>query len=325
VSAATGNGKVTPPHSIEAEQAALGAVLLPGNALQTLSDEGLRAEDFFHRDSHGRIYAAMLELHSSGDPIDALTLVEHLKRTGALDDVGGRAAIDLLAASVPDISNVRTYVATIRDTAQQRRRIVAAHQVLEDPTSSAALEHLRELVEDGASAPRGSAAQRLRVLSTSDMLTTEPPPVDWLVEGVVARGTLTMLAGREKEGKSLLCMAFATASSSGGGTVAGIPCHPGRALVVDAENGPAAIHRRVRALGLAVEDASHLTVAEARNFDLRRDLGQLARLLDELEPDLLVLDSWRSLWSGQETTPTRSPPASTRSGSSAARATSPRS
>src|SRR4051794_19688070 len=44
----------------------------------------------------------------------------------------------------------------------------------------------------------------LRRCDVKLMLTTEPEPVDWLIGGVVARGTLTLLAGREKEGKSLL-------------------------------------------------------------------------------------------------------------------------
>src|SRR5918911_135962 len=94
---ANGAGPIAPPQNLEAEQSVLGAVLLSDTALPALIiDERLRPEDFY-REAHGRIYAAMLDLHTLGEPVDALTLVEHLKQTGRLDGVGGRAAVGLLA------------------------------------------------------------------------------------------------------------------------------------------------------------------------------------------------------------------------------------
>jgi KaiC/GvpD/RAD55 family RecA-like ATPase len=135
------------------------------------------------------------------------------------------------------------------------------------------------------------------------MLTTEPEPVDWLGEGVVARGTLTLLAGREKEGKSLLAMALAARAASGGGTLAGIAVSEARTLVVDAENGDRELHRRLRSLDLRPEHAASVEVYEARGHDLRRHLHELRAVLADYHPDLLILDSWRSLWGGDENDP----------------------
>lgn len=132
------------------------------------------------------------------------------------------------------------------------------------------------------------------------MLTSEPEPVDWIAEGVVARGALTLVAGREKEGKSLLLMALATCAATGGGSLAGIEVAPARTLVIDAENGRAEIHRRVRSLGLHVEHADSMEVYEAAGHDLRHHLDEVDRLLTEHHPDLVILDSWRSLWGGDE-------------------------
>src|SRR3954467_15653074 len=85
------DGPVAPPQNLEAEQSVLGAVLLSDTALPALIiDERLHPDDFY-REAHGVIYAAMLELNTLGEPIDALTLVEHLKQAGKLDAVGGRA------------------------------------------------------------------------------------------------------------------------------------------------------------------------------------------------------------------------------------------
>ncbi len=62
---------------------------------------------------------------------------------------------------------------------------------------------------------RAAPVVKLRRLDVARMLTTEPAPVDWLVEGVAARGALTLLAGREKEGKSMIALAGSRAAPAG--------------------------------------------------------------------------------------------------------------
>ena len=82
------DGPVAPPQNLEAEQSVLGAVLLSDTALPALIiDERLQPEDFY-REAHGIVFAAMLDLHNGGEPVDALTLVEHLKQAGQLEAVG---------------------------------------------------------------------------------------------------------------------------------------------------------------------------------------------------------------------------------------------
>jgi replicative DNA helicase len=123
------DGPVAPPQNLEAEQSVLGAVLLSDTALPALIiDERLHPEDFY-REGHGIVFAAMLELHSGGEPVDALTLVEHLKQAGQLEAAGGRAAIDLLAASVPAVGHVRQYARIVRENAMLRRLLRAAYEI----------------------------------------------------------------------------------------------------------------------------------------------------------------------------------------------------
>src|ERR687892_2896175 len=124
-----GHGPVAPPQNLEAEQSVLGAVLLSDTALPALIiDERLQPEDFY-RESHGLIFKAMLDLHTLGEPVDVLTLVEHLKQAGQLDSVGGRAAVDLLAGSVPAVGNVRQYARIVRDNAMLRRLLRASYEI----------------------------------------------------------------------------------------------------------------------------------------------------------------------------------------------------
>src|SRR3954451_6016403 len=123
------DGPMTPPQNLEAEQSVLGAVLLSDTALPALIiDERLRAEDFY-REAHGHIYQAMLDLNVMGEPVDALTLVEHLKQSGQLEPVGGRATVDLLAGSGPAVGNVRQYARIVRDNAMLRRLLDAAYEI----------------------------------------------------------------------------------------------------------------------------------------------------------------------------------------------------
>src|SRR5215210_2474171 len=123
------DGPITPPQNLDAEQSVLGAVLLSDTALPALIiDERLHPDDFY-REGHGIVFAAMLGLHSGGEPVDALTLVEHLKQAGQLEAAGGRAAIDLLASSVPAVGHVRQYARIVKENAMLRRLLRAAYDI----------------------------------------------------------------------------------------------------------------------------------------------------------------------------------------------------
>lgn len=105
---------------LEAESAVLGAVLLAGSiALPALQEEGLRAEDF-SSGAYRRIYGAMEAMHEAGEPVDALTLAEHLQRHRALGEVGGRVEIDSLRC--PDVANMRQYARMVVRASMWRHR-----------------------------------------------------------------------------------------------------------------------------------------------------------------------------------------------------------
>jgi KaiC/GvpD/RAD55 family RecA-like ATPase len=137
----------------------------------------------------------------------------------------------------------------------------------------------------------------LRRMEVKRMLSSSPPPVPWLAKPVLVRGCLSLLTGRPGEGKSMLSQALAVAVASGS-SVAGIEAVKGRVLVLDGENGRHELHRRVHSLGLPKEAAERFELYEADGFHLGRHLDWLEELLDEHRPELLVLDSFRTLWPG---------------------------
>lgn len=139
---------------------------------------------------------------------------------------------------------------------------------------------------------------KLARLDVGRMAHESPPPIPWVIKGLVVKGALTVLNGREGEGKSLLAMALA-AGVSLGEDEAGFACCAGSVLVIDAENGPHEIHRRVHTLGLPAT-VSLYEPSEGQRFDLRTDLHELEAVVAKHRPDLLVIDAFRSLWGGEE-------------------------
>ena len=120
---------LTPPHNLEAEQSVLGAILLADTTLYGLViNEGLKPEHFY-REQHQIIYRAMLELYGESREIDVLTVTEHLRQTGRLDDVGGPAAVDALAGAVPAAANVREYARIVHCNALLRRLLHATQRI----------------------------------------------------------------------------------------------------------------------------------------------------------------------------------------------------
>jgi replicative DNA helicase len=123
------SGGLTPPHNLEAEQSVLGAVLLSDRAMYRLViDDGLRPEHFY-RDRHRAVYSAMLSLYDKSEPVDAITVTEHLRQTGELEEVGGPSAVQALVGAVEAPGNVRHYAAIVRDNALLRRLLNTAYEI----------------------------------------------------------------------------------------------------------------------------------------------------------------------------------------------------
>jgi replicative DNA helicase len=118
-----------PPHSLEAEQSVLGALLLSERAMYALViEEGLKPADFY-RERHQLIYAAMLSLYDESEPIDVLTVIERLRAEGNLEQAGGQAAVDGLAAAVPAAGHARHYARIVRDHALMRRLLNTTYEI----------------------------------------------------------------------------------------------------------------------------------------------------------------------------------------------------
>ena len=125
---ATAGGHIPPPQNQEAEQLLL-ASLIDGPQNNIAEAMALVSLDDFYREGHRRIFNAITELFAIGEPIEPITIIEQLTKTGDIDVAGGRdAVLDLMAT--PYISaSYRSYGEIVRDAATQRRLLQVGQEI----------------------------------------------------------------------------------------------------------------------------------------------------------------------------------------------------
>ena len=117
-----------PPHSLEAEQSVLGALLLDNNAFDRISF--LKAEHFFRFD-HRSIFGALKDLLERGRAADLVLVTEHLERLGLSEKSGGPAYLATLQQHAPSASNAARYAEIVRDKAILRSLQTRAMEVMD--------------------------------------------------------------------------------------------------------------------------------------------------------------------------------------------------
>lgn len=117
------------PSNLEAERSVLGAVLIHNAAFELLA--GLLKPEHFYRNAHQRIFKAMIGvLDVRKSELDFVTLIEELKRTGELEEVGGPAYVSALTDGLPHSTNVAHYGDIVREKAMLRGIIQTSSKIL---------------------------------------------------------------------------------------------------------------------------------------------------------------------------------------------------
>jgi replicative DNA helicase len=128
----------TPPHSIEAEQSLLGALLLDNQAFDRVADL-VTGEDFY-RDDHRRIWRHIAKLVEQNRPADVVTVSESIDASEDKDKTGGLAYLGSLAQNTPSALNIRRYAELVRERSVQRRLAQVATGIAEDALNPAGKE-----------------------------------------------------------------------------------------------------------------------------------------------------------------------------------------
>jgi replicative DNA helicase len=217
-----------PPHDLAAEESVLGALLLTDRVhYEYLIDIGLRPEDFY-RQKHATIYESIQALYAEAEPIDVVTVGEHLKSRGELEAIGGTNTIDALTAVVPNVGNLRRYAKIVHDQALLRRVLHASYQILASVQNhEGAAEELVERAEmsilEVARDDRTKDFRRIfdvvddetrrweRLAESGSTLTGTPSGFEKLdaITGGFQPGNMIIVAARPSMGKSALVANFA--------------------------------------------------------------------------------------------------------------------
>ena len=220
---------LTPPHSVEAEQSLLGALLIDGTAWDQIGDL-VHAEDFYRPD-HRLIFEAVASLVAASRPADVVTVSEHLERHGQLTDAGGLAYLGTLASETPTAANARTYASIVRERALLRRLIEAGREIASSVYSEQGLsardlvdqaeQLVFEIAEQGARGRDG--ARRVstilpQLIDKIDAWHSDPDKLRGLASGFtefdrltggMRPGDLIIVAGRPSMGKTTLAINMA--------------------------------------------------------------------------------------------------------------------
>jgi replicative DNA helicase len=119
-------GKI-PPQALDLEEAVLGAVMLERDALYEIMD--ILSPESFYKDEHKEIYRGAIQLFEKSQPIDILTLTEHLRQNGKLDFVGGPYALTELTNRVGSAANIMYHARIIQEKYILREMIRISGQI----------------------------------------------------------------------------------------------------------------------------------------------------------------------------------------------------
>ncbi|TAJ93502.1 MAG: replicative DNA helicase [Gammaproteobacteria bacterium] len=139
-----------PPHSLEAEQAVLGGILLDGESWVKVV-ERVRQNDFYRKD-HRIIFNAITSLEAEGKPFDIVTVAEWLESHQQLDAAGGLSYLAALAENTPSVSNIQAYADIVRKRSILRQLIQVTTKISESVynpqgrTSEEILDHAEQAV-----------------------------------------------------------------------------------------------------------------------------------------------------------------------------------
>ena len=116
-----------PPHSVEAEQAVLGGLMIDNTEWDTVADTVLSVD--FYRAEHQLIFQTMTQQSEARSPIDVVTLVEALDSLNELENAGGLDYLSELAGNARGTANIHAYTDIIRERAILRRLISVANNI----------------------------------------------------------------------------------------------------------------------------------------------------------------------------------------------------
>jgi hypothetical protein len=277
-------------------------MLIDGDAIEPAA--AIVSATDFTAERDRRLFTAMLELHRSGSVVDPTTLGESLRLRGALEDLGGFQYIALLLDAVPTAANIEYHARLVRDRSQRRALFTAARALLDDPDEMA-FEHLHR-VSEHVERERAVLPRLPQPVSVRDLLDMPEPEEQFIAEGIIPCDANVVWAGYPKSHKTNalleLMVSAASATSFLGRFPVERPFRTGAVLMEDrAHRVRRRLHRICKAHHVALGDLQGRLSFWYRPPLRLSDSGvmlELARQIEQLQLQLLIVDSWSYVSSG---------------------------
>jgi replicative DNA helicase len=154
-----------PPHDLDAEAAVLSAVLLSSEAFDQVNDV-LQAEHFYS-DANRRVYEAIVDLQSTGRPVDVVTVATWLRDHERLQQVGGTPYLAQLTDSIPAVAHVEAYGKVVREKWRVRQLIATCQRFAAEGYGNCGevqefIDQAEQAVFDIARVPEATAVRPVR-------------------------------------------------------------------------------------------------------------------------------------------------------------------
>ena len=219
-----------PPHSLEAEQAVLGGLLVAtSDGFDRVSD--MLTEHDFYEYHHRLIYRAIANIVTGNGNCDVVTVVSWLDQNGVLEDAQGLAYVGALPEVTPSAANIKAYASIVRERSVMRQLIKVATEIADSAFDSEGRSS-KDLLDEAETkvfaiadqtAQNGGgfqdiksvlagAIERINTLFESDAaitgIATGFDDLDEMTSGL-QRSDLVIIAGRPSMGKTTFAMNIA--------------------------------------------------------------------------------------------------------------------
>lgn len=299
------------PHSDEAERAVLGGVLLDGSAFSAVS-KIVTAEDFF-RPSNAQIYRVIQRLAGEAAPLETLSVLQQLTRSGSLEAVGGAAHIASLTEGIPKAANVAYFAGVVADVARRRRIAGAAGRLSEAACNGHTDEDLDGYLRDIRELRNPRNGLECAPSTFEDIHDPAVGDVSYLLAPMIPANDITIIGAEWKTAKTLIAYHMVLCACTGTPIFGVYPVEaPLRVMVLQFEMPPREDSRRFRRLALAAGiDLSLIPslVREGRLLLYNRppfrlvtpqDVSRFHELVAEGRPQLVFVDSILAAFAGED-------------------------
>jgi hypothetical protein len=276
----------------------LGCLFLEsGDALSRVAAR-LEPDDFYP-EAHRIVFRAMLAMGVAGEPIDLITLTEHLRRTEELHQVGGAAALALLTEHAAVAPHLDRYVGIVREMAALRELIQTSTGLVVDAFD--ATENVQTLLDRARTSLErlgrraASASTAFSALRLGELLQLPVPDVTFHVDGWIPRNGVTFVVGDSEAFKSWFTAYLAFSVASGRPLFGRIPVRQAPTLFISEENGQIEDKRRAAKLarGLGLADAPcYIASEQFFRFDDPARYAALRAFVRQHGIELIIVDSF---------------------------------